>query len=169
MATRNRKNIANETNESNDIRKKSKREIKKAQREMKSTSFVTNKYGALFGIFILIFGIIYVAFFGTYIYKRKTGQTTSALNYENPYSRFGDMEALRNAIKIDENGKVVFTGEDMEKFKDILGESVIQNQQNGEENIEEVGNETEENEIPKEESPKEESPKEETPKENEEN
>ncbi|ORX64516.1 hypothetical protein BCR32DRAFT_251083 [Anaeromyces robustus] len=140
---------------------KSRKEIKKAKRDINETSLATNKYGAILGIFILIFGIIYAALYGNYIYKRKTGQTTSALRHENPFANIGninnlDIEAFRKAIKFDENGKITFSEEDMEKFKDAFADATAnENAENAEnadnaevppkenENIEEVGNENE--------------------------
>ena len=148
---------------------KSKKQMKKAQREMKNTSLAKNKFAGILGLFVIVFGIFYVVFLGTYVYKRKTGQTTSALRHENPFANLGKMEALKHAFKIDENGKVVFAGEDMEQFRDILGENF--GKKTDEENVEEVGNEAEEDapkeDTPKEDAPKEDAPKEDAPKENE--
>ncbi|ORX78398.1 hypothetical protein BCR32DRAFT_282323 [Anaeromyces robustus] len=145
MAAKNTKSSS-----TNNVFEKSKKEIKKAKKDINETSLATNKYGAILGIFILIFGIIYAALYGNYIYKRKTGQTTSALRHDNPFANIGkinniDMETLRKAIKLDENGKINFSQEDIEKFKevfvDVNGNAQVPPKFS--ENNEEAGNENE--------------------------
>jgi hypothetical protein len=144
MAVKNRKGSTNSVVE------KSKKSIKRAQKDINNTSMATSKYGAALGILIILFGIIYVVIFGNYIYKRKTGHP-SALNQQNPnpFANFAniDMDAFRKAIKVDENGKVTFSEEDLEKFKEIFvdvnGNAQVPPKDNGEENVEEVGNENE--------------------------
>jgi len=156
MALRNRTSNSN----SSSTESISKKSMKRAQRDIKKTSLAKNKFGGILGIFILIFGVIYLVFIGTYIYKRKTGQTSSALNHENPFFGFNpQMEALKHAIKIDENGKVVVDDEALKRYKEIYGDTLPNSgpfdstpsdstpsdstPNKDEENIEEVGNEDE--------------------------
>jgi len=142
MAVKNRK--SNSPNTTSSVIEKSKKSMRKAKKDMDNTSLITNKYGALLGLLIIFFGIIYLILFGRYIYKRSTGQTTSALKNENPLNVENlDMEAFKKAIKIDENGKITFTKEDLEKYKnvyvDVNGNAQIPPKED--ENIEEIRNE----------------------------
>jgi len=80
------------------------------------------RYGAALGILIVLFGVIYVAIFGDYIYKRKGGHP-SALNQFNPNPfNFAnlDMDAFRKAIQIGQDGKMTFSEEDLEKLKEVF-------------------------------------------------
>ncbi|ORY56758.1 hypothetical protein LY90DRAFT_701758 [Neocallimastix californiae] len=145
MALRNRKSTSTDN-----VVDKSKKSMKRAKRDINNTSMANSKYGAILGIFIILFGIIYAVIFGNYIYKRKTGHP-SALNQANPNPfNFAnlDMETLKQALKVDQNGKVTFSKEDFEKIKESLnnaeGSSPIPSKENGgEEYVEEVGNDDE--------------------------
>jgi len=148
MALKNRKSSS-----TGSVVEKSKKNIKRAQKDINNTSMAASKYGAILGIFIILFGIIYAVIFGNYIYKRKTGHPSALNQNPNPFANFGniDMDAFRKAIKIDENGKVTFSEEDLEKFKevfvDVNGNAQVPPKDNGEENIEEVGNEEEKENV----------------------
>jgi len=164
MALRNRTSNSN----SSSTESISKKSLKRAQRDIKKTSLASSKFGGILGIFILLFGIIYLVFIGTYVYKRKTGQTTSALNHENPFFGFNpQMEALKHAIKLDENGKVVVDEEGLKRYKELYGDTLPNSgpsssapKEDGEaekndeapkkddENIEEVGDEEEKENNP---------------------
>jgi len=145
MAVTNRKSSSTDS-----VVDKSKKNIKRAKKDINNTSMANSKYGAILGIFVLLFGIIYVAFLGNYIYKRKTGHPSALNQNPNPFGNIAnlDMDAFRKAIKIDENGKVTFSEEDLEKFKevfvDVNGNAQVPPKDNGDENVEEVGNENDE-------------------------
>jgi hypothetical protein len=132
----------------NSVVEKSKKSLKKAKKDINNTSMANSKYGAILGILVLLFGIIYVAFLGDYVYKRKKGHPSALNQNPNPFGNIAnlDMDAFRKAIKIDENGKVTFSEEDLEKFKevfvDVNGNAQVPPKDNGDENVEEVGNES---------------------------
>jgi len=102
---------------------KSKKKMRRSKKENHKTSFMANgRYGAALGILVVLFGIIYVVIFGNYIYKRRGGHP-SALNQFNPNPfNFAnlDMDAFRKAITVDQDGKVSFSEEDLEKLKEVF-------------------------------------------------
>jgi len=120
MATRNRKSSSTEN-----IPENPKKSNKKVQNEKRKNKIISNKNGTFLGILIIIFSGIYIVLFGNYIYKRKTGQTASALNNSFHFHNMDqfnniDMNNFRRVVKVDDNGKFVFTEEDIENKNEVF-------------------------------------------------
>jgi len=142
MAVKNRKSGSSE-NISKNKSKNGTTRSEKAQKDMSNTSLATNKFAGLLGLFILFFAVVYAIVMGTYIFKRGTGKTTSALKHNGPFAGSNiDMETLRNPVVPNESEKRAFSEEDVEKLKEVFVD-VNGNAQvppNDEENNKEDGN-----------------------------
>ena len=121
MAVKSRKSSTN-----GNVQEKTNKSNKKAQNNKSTNNVTTSKYRTYIGILIVIFGGIYLALFGNYIYKRKTGQKGSALKHENPFhfpninqGNKLNMNKFRRVIGVDDNGKFVFAEEDPENMNEV--------------------------------------------------
>ncbi|ORX54303.1 hypothetical protein BCR36DRAFT_581932 [Piromyces finnis] len=151
MAVKNRKNSSavNESKNENVIGK-TKKQMKIIENEVNSTSFSTNKYGALLGLVILFLGIIYAIIMGNYIYKRHTGKADNALQRNSQFSGNGiDMNNLRNPIPVDKKDDFEFSKEDVERLNEVYVD-MNGNAQVPPKNInDEINNENEKDEVKK--------------------
>ncbi|OUM64141.1 hypothetical protein PIROE2DRAFT_9180 [Piromyces sp. E2] len=84
-----------------------------------NASIPTNKYGGFLALLVLFFAIVYAIVMGSYIYKRGTGKTTSALKREGPFAGGVNMENLKNPVSVDHKEKPAFSTEEVEKLKEV--------------------------------------------------